>query len=245
MNIVKESVKRLLAMGGKRLVPFQDPFRDMIRLLGVEETRLIIDGGAYHGDLALQFKRLFPGARVFAFEPCAKSYEVLMARTKGVANISSCRLALSSTNGTRTFHTTTYGQTSSLMPPGDAGKKYFPDRMITSGTETVEVVTLDDWTEREHISKIDLIKLDLEGHELEALRGCEKSVLPCTRSVYTEIRFVEIHRQCCEFTDLAQYLDAQGFALYNLYHLGSDPKDGQLLWGDALFVNRALVSGAV
>jgi len=236
----KSTIQNIFAHFGRQIVPIHSPFHDFAHLLVAGQVKCVIDGGAYHGTVSLQLLKLYPQAQIYAFEPSSRSYQELLNKTKPFPQITPINLALSSSCGTHTFYSTLYGQTSAMTPPGEAGKKYFPDRMKLNEIQTVNAVTLDEWAIGQRIPLIDLIKLDLEGHELEALKGAARYVLPRTKVIYSEIRFVAIHQNSCLLWDMVNYLKNFNFQLYNLYHLGSDPTDGQLLWGDAVFFNNNL-----
>jgi len=239
-SFVKGSITKLLAVAGRQLVPFRDPFADMCQLVNPQTVRVVIDGGAYHGNFSIKLARLFPKAKVYAFEPAESSYRVLVDNVRFNLRVQPVNLALSSASGIQELYYTSYGQTAALTPPGSAGQRYYPGRMRVDHIERVQSVTLDEWAEREGVTRVDVIKLDLEGHELAALQGAGQRVLPSARLVYTEVRFVEMHQGSCLFCQVADYLQAQGFYLYNLYHLAADLQDKRLLWGDALFVNERL-----
>jgi FkbM family methyltransferase len=237
----KNTTQNIFAYFGRQIVPLHSPFLDFIHLLDSRQVKCVIDGGAYHGTISRQLSKLFPRAQIYAFEPSSQSYQEMIKNTRSFVQIKPLNLALSSSCGSRTFYATTYEQTSALTPPGDAGKKYFPSRTKLAEVQTVSTITLDEWAIGQHVQLVDLIKLDLEGHELEALKGAASYVLPRTKVIYSEIRFVEIHQGCCFLWDMVEYLKNYNFHLYNLYHLGSDPTDGQLLWGDAVFINKNFV----
>jgi len=83
-----------------------------------------------------------------------------------------------------------------------------------------------------------LLKLDLEGHELPALRGAAR-LLRVLEVVLTEFQFFQTNgngRQT--FGGLLAALDAHGFDLYDIACLSPRPRDQRLRMGDAVFVRR-------
>jgi hypothetical protein len=83
---------------------------------------------------------------------------------------------------------------------------------------------------------VDLLKLDLQGYELEALRGCGEWIRQI-KLITTEVEFLPLYEGQPLFSDVEAYLRERGFCLLNLYELWTQP-DGQLTAGDALFLNR-------
>jgi len=105
-----------------------------------------------------------PGGRVFAFEPAPEAYGGLTAhvRLNGLGDGVTCvRAAVSSSTGTAT-----------LTVDGLSGA----NRLDASATgERVETVTLDDFCRREGV-RPSFIKIDVEGAELDVLRGARETI---------------------------------------------------------------------
>ena len=83
-----------------------------------------------------------------------------------------------------------------------------------------------------------LLKLDIEGHEVEALRGAA-AVLKTVEVIVCEVRFYDIHRSGRpEFAEVVAFLGARDFVLYDIDRLSSRPRDLRLRIGDVIFVRR-------
>jgi len=83
-----------------------------------------------------------------------------------------------------------------------------------------------------------LLKLDIEGHELPALEGAS-DLLERVEVVVSEVRFFDINRHGRpQFGEVAAFLEARGFALFDFAALGSRARDLRLRIGDAIFVRR-------
>jgi hypothetical protein len=83
--------------------------------------------------------------------------------------------------------------------------------------------------------EIDILKLDLQGYELEALRGAT-TLLPRVKTITVEVEFVPLYNGQPLFGDVDVCLRQAGFRLLNLYELWTQP-DGQLTAGDAVYLN--------
>ena len=97
------------------------------------------------------------------------------------------------------------------------------------------MVTLDGWAAEKGITDIHIVKLDLQGHELEALQGAEKMLRSTVKLIYTEVEFVKIYEQNCLYYEVEAYLRTFGIELFQFYDL-SDGDDGRLVCGDAIFI---------
>lgn len=78
-----------------------------------------------------------------------------------------------------------------------------------------------------------MLKLDVQGFELEALRGCE-SLLHCFPFVYAECSFMELYEGQALAHEVIAWLRERGFVLKGVYHMGYDGR-GQAVQGDFLF----------
>lgn len=218
-----------------------DPFGDMKRLLEGTEVRTIVDGGAYVGSTAVRFSELFPGAVVYAFEPQASTYPQLEATCREHPRITPLPYALGrrSTSGRLQLGALPY--TSSVLRRPTGAKRYYPVEAELVGSQAVEIVSLDDWARASKIAELDVLKLDIQGYELEALIGAAEQLRDAVKIVYTEVQFVPLYEGACQFHELATFLDEHDFAIYNLYDLHT-AEDGQLIYADAVFIRNALRS---
>ena len=138
----------------------------------------VFDLGANFG-LFTRFLSESVGARgrVFSFEPTADMFSVLSHNCSqlGLANTSVHRTALSDRTGTSAM----------VIPVREDGSLNHYEASLANGDEadsegktiTVETATLDDFCSHHAVGKIDFIKCDVEGHELEVLEGARKTLL--------------------------------------------------------------------
>ena len=143
------------------------------------------------------------------------------------------------------FHVNEPDATSSLLPFNRA----VTDRLLelaplrTVRTEPVSTTTLDAALACE--PAVDMLKLDIQGFELTALRHAT-SVLQRTLVVHCEVSFAEIYQGGALFSEVEQHLRGSGFDLVDLSTLcrypltgTSFPESRDLLgWGDAVFFRR-------
>ncbi len=125
------------------------------------------DVGAYHGLYSiLALLKLRSQGRVVAFEPSARERRRLEfhLRLNGLSGLVVEPFAVSAREGTRTLFTVLSGFTTmnSLQRPAVE----FPVREVV-----VETIRLDRYLEQKAIERVDLLKLDLEGGEREAICG--------------------------------------------------------------------------
>ena len=89
-----------------------------------------------------------------------------------------------------------------------------------------------------------LLKLDIEGHEVAALRGAP-GLLERVEVVLAEVRFFDVNASGRPvFGEVLAFLDAHGFALFDFASLSGRLRDQRLWLGDAIFIQRRSALGA-
>lgn len=136
-----------------------------------DQPTVIFDVGANVGGWSLEASRLFPGARVHAFEPSAAPFASLQSAVAG-RNVTCVRAAMSDRLGSAVLHAV----------PGLPGLTSLHERDLSvqglemSLEETVETLSIDDYSRSAGIDRIDFLKIDVEGHELKVLHGATEMI---------------------------------------------------------------------
>lgn len=114
--------------------------------------------------------KVFPQARIFLFEPQPICQQII--RDKKIPNSILIPNAVSSARRiVKLYRTGDMSPTASLHQRGDS---YFNKNKATS--IDVETITIDDVVESYNLTDIDFMKMDIEGHEREALNGAARSM---------------------------------------------------------------------
>lgn len=131
---------------------------------------VVLDIGANVGKWTEALLARVPRARVFLFEP-SPACRAEIAR-RGLPNAEIVPAAVGAEPGTATLHFShpTDG-TASLHPRRDS---YFQEKRYE--TATVDVVTIDGFLAARGLAFVDFLKMDIEGHELEALMGAREAL---------------------------------------------------------------------
>jgi len=149
------------------------------RVLHGLDCRHVVDIGANRGQFALIARKCFPDARIDSFEPLAEPgsiYRSIFAKDKR-AYLHSC--AIGPEAGKAIIHVSRHDDSSSLLPISSLQANLFPG---TGEKEirTIDVCPLDFVLTPEDIFTPALLKLDVQGYEIQALQGCE-SLLSLSR----------------------------------------------------------------
>jgi len=199
---------------------------------------MIFDVGANKGGTYQMFRSLFPQATIHAFEPDPRVYEKLKAKAGNDPQAHLHQLAVSDSNAELQFHVTQASEKNSLLaplPPGGAN----PSEAANALLETIKVqsVTLDDFTAQQGITRIDLLKMDIEGAEIRALEGARGLIQRCAIGcLYLELTFSRSSAEAPLAAEVISYLDARGYRLSCLYNLQHSKNSPALAYCDGLFV---------
>jgi FkbM family methyltransferase len=195
----------------------------LLRSLGYTPS-VIVDAGANAGDWTRMARRVFPAATYHLIEPQPGCHEGLRSLTQQIQGhlypvavtepgVASVHIAGDGLGNTGAAVCSPTERNDTIIVPADT-----LDGLVN--------VRVDDRA---------LLKLDLETHELIALRGAEK-LLSATEVVLTEVSFY--HPTAPLFLDLMVYLHGHGFDLYDFAALSAPVSHRRLRSGDAVFVKR-------
>jgi FkbM family methyltransferase len=212
---------------------------------------VVIDGGFFRGKFSEAIIAELPSAKCIGFEPNHTLCQEWKAREpKSNNNLILENLALGHETSFRSFYTSnSFPATNSLLPrPPESGfqSPYYPKQAHLSQGQDVRVVALDEYCKEASIFKIFLLKLDLQGGELDALKGAKDLIgRAAIDIVYTEAVFIEKYDRQPLLHDLWNFLSSHGYRLHSLHdvYVGSyDPgesifRDTQYNQCDALFIS--------
>lgn len=201
---------------------------------------MIVDVGANVGNTVAEYRSVFPDAHVYAIEPFEPMYEKLLVRYRGDGRVHPFNLAVGSIAKTQTLYLNEYADTNSLLPRPSRGRRYYAADNLAVGNTPVQVITLDDFARQNQILHIDILKLDIQGGEADALAGA-RELLSDSRIdlILSEVFFVPHYEGARLFHEITAQLAKYRYTLYHLTHLIS-ARNGQLRFADAIYVSASI-----
>ncbi len=122
--------------------------------------------------------------------------------------------AIAESQGTRTIFITKYPGCSSLSPPNkDLLEQYLvSDYFEVLKTETIETISLDEFTKQFDVAQPDFVKIDTQGAESEILKGGQLT-LNKVIGIFLETQLRELYIGAALFPDIHSFLTNLGFRL--------------------------------
>lgn len=170
---------------------------------------IILDVGANEGLYTQALLNQFPNAKVFAFEPSSTSRARLVDRFRNDNRVSIYPFALGSKVETRTLYSDQAGSGLASLTKRRLG--HF--NIDFEHEEKIEVTTLDFWAHSKNLLP-NFIKIDVEGHELEVLKG-GTNTLKSVRVIQFEFGGCNIDTRTY-FQDFWYFFQDRGFNLYRI-----------------------------
>jgi FkbM family methyltransferase len=198
------SLRRYLHRVGNYLNDWM--YLDTLRQHGFD-PRFMVDVGAYHGEWTQFAKRLFPNTGVLMVEAqTAKQARLLqLARQLGSVELSAALLGAEDGIIVPFFEMETG---SSVFVEGQAEGR----SRIELSTQRLDRVLADCGKSE---TPIDLMKLDVQGYELEVLKGAEQA-LARTEIIVAEASIMQINQGCPLIRDVIECLSQRDFVLIDL-----------------------------
>jgi len=211
----------------------KNPLLDISRLLK-NSRPVIFDVGANVGQSIIKYKKQFPKSFIYSFEPSPETYKTLIRTANQYESVKAINCALGSIPGKTILYENSYSDMSSLLQMGEFGSGN-----VMRETE-VEVLTIDKFCAQDRIPKIDILKIDTQGFDLEVVRGASTMISNSQiKFIYLEIIFSDMYKKSAKFSEIYDFLIGNGFILVSLYQFHY--QKGVAGWTDGLFVHSSLV----
>lgn len=187
---------------------------DIGRALPHQTFLTVFDVGANIGQSADAFLTQFPQAKIWCFEPSRQTCEQLTARFAQEPRVVVERLAVSSSKGTAALAQTS--QTTMFHVARPLGE--LPRSIKVTGSETVETWTIDEFCAARGIDRIDFLKIDTEGHELEVISGAKRMLAEGRiKCIQCECGLHPENLYHCSLEKIKPALEASGYRLFGVY----------------------------
>lgn len=248
---VKKLVEELTNTHIYRVLPRGvDPLQDIAQYLPRLRIDTIFDVGANLGQSAALYVEKFPNSHIYCFEPASDTFRQLCDKLKNFKLVVCCQLAFGADR-----------RKEKMVLQGSSNMFFLLDPSKSSQiqddvkTEWVDVITLDEFCQTHKIDRINYLKIDTEGGDLDVLKG---SVAMLSEQ---RIDLVEVeagmnpkNERHVPFEALKEFLESHEYFLFGIYEQVDEwpTQEPHLRRTNPIFVsqktieanNQSLVSGS-
>lgn len=242
MNIhFKHFIKKILYKLGwdlYRFEPSSSPQMQIMTLLKRQKINIVFDIGANIGQFAKDLRSANYDGKIVSFEPLSSAHSKLLENSKKDKKwILHEQCAIGDRDGEIVINISKNSVSSSVLQIKESHLSAAPTSVLIS-KENVFMHKLDSISEKylENNSRL-FIKIDTQGYEWEVLEGA-KNTISNAIGIICEISFVPLYNNQHLWRDIIDRLEKEGFVLWALQKGLTDPKSGQSLQMDAIFVRK-------
>jgi FkbM family methyltransferase len=196
---------------------------------------IIFDVGANEGQSIERFKSIFPKSIIHSFEPIKECYEKII-KIYDKKNIFINNYALGDKECERFFYINKNTYTSSFFKINNKYKELVNSDGINMSVKK-KISTIDGYLALHKIKKIDILKIDTQGYELNILKGAKKSLKNKIKFIELELTLADYYKKKVKFYEIDKLLSENNFILYDMGNITYD-KNKQLVWFDLLYLKK-------
>ena len=209
----------------KRKAGVPDTWNSLIRLKNRHSfnPKVIFDVGAYKGDWTKMCLKIYPKSKYFLFEPQDYLRKFLNSFQK--RNIIYENILFGDQNN-KEVKLYQFKTSSSVLKFGEN---------IPSVKKRTR--SLDNYIKENKIEAIDILKIDVQGYELNVLKGAISS-LGMIEILIIEVSFLEIYEKSPLASQIIEFLDENNFQIFDVVDFKYRPLDNNLFQVDMFFINK-------
>lgn len=163
----------------------------------------VFDVGAHVGESTAFFLAAFPNARIWSFEPVFDTYQELLRNVGRSPRVTTAQIGFAHEAGEASVRS---GETSNLSA------------IASDGDQTVRLTTVDRYCADHSIERIDFLKIDTEGYDLNVLHGAENMLSKgAVALVEVEAGANPDNTTHVPLEHFRQFLEGRGYRLFGFY----------------------------
>jgi len=190
-----------------------DNIQDIAEWLPMYRVDIVFDVGANVGQSSKIYLARFPSSHIYCFEPVRDTFHQLQDNLKGNERVDCYPLALGSSKSKGKM--VLQGSSAMFFLLGQSKESPLNNNVTT---ESVDIITLDEFCDNKKIDQINYLKIDTEGGDLDVLKGAAKMLTE------QRIDLVEVEAgmnpgniRHVPFEALKEFLESHRYFLFGIY----------------------------
>ena len=232
---MKNPIRKIFNKVGLDLHKYRKEAERLVWLSSLN-IKTVFDIGANIGQFATEIRERLPLTQIYSFEPIKECYEQLIVNFANDKDFQGFNCALGEADGSLTMNKSSYTPSSSLLTMADSHKQLFPHTKDNI-PEIIIVRRLDDIVSEIDPEREILIKVDTQGYEDKVIAGGTRA-FTITKVIIIEASFVRLYEGQPLFDDIYGKMKSFGFVYNGALHQKINPKTGEVIFEDAIFVRN-------
>lgn len=220
----------------QRNIEYQKAFTEaeyFRRLLGRPDP-VILDIGAHRGESVEFFKSIFPESDIHSFEPDPQSFAVLKSVADRVGT-KAYNTAASNRSGTIDYYAQELSHLGGLFPINrDSSDSLGYARDAKNEKLAVQATRLSEFLTTHGITRVDLLKIDVQGAEEEVLTGAGAE-LGLVKNISVECNLFDFYGASKSMYGIECIMHAHGFGLWDIYKVSKNLKNWRTDWAELVY----------
>lgn len=192
----------------------------------------ILDVGANRGDWSVLAKKVFPRANLFMIEPLAEMEEHLKSFCSKYEGSKYFLCGAGSTTSKR--YLTTWGDE---LAGASCMLEENPNLRANNMQREIQLVTIDSLIEEGKIPMPDMVKIDIQGFEIEALKGAQR-IFGSSELIIVESSLFEFTKGIPLVSEVIEFMRIKGYEVYDFSGFLHRPFDGAMAQVDICFAKK-------
>ena len=204
-------------------------------LRSLKEVETIIDVGANKGQFSLASRFILPNSKIYSFEPLEKPAKIFKSLFSYDKKVVLFRYALGAKKSSLDINISRKDDSSSILNISKNQTSIFPGTDYLR-SEKIDLAPLSFFLKPKHFKNRTLMKIDVQGFELEVLKG-SYDLFKYIHYIYVECSFIQLYEKQPLAYNVIKFLEDFSFYLkgiYNPYY----KKDGVVIQADFLFEKK-------
>jgi FkbM family methyltransferase len=240
-NFFKRTAKGIANLFGLKLVRNDIKNSEELlikKILEQRNTTVVMDVGANEGQYAEQLIELGFRGKIFSFEPIRSVFDKLNEKAKQISQWEAINLGIGEEETDLMINVTENLVSSSLYNVASSSLEAEPKTKITH-QEKITLTTVDAFLSAKNFQNEKIwLKLDIQGFELEALKGAAKS-LKNIDVLQIELSFAPVYEGAPLYQDIIAVMNEHKFELFTIIPVFINYSTGRMLQADGIFVRNS------
>jgi FkbM family methyltransferase len=198
--------------------------------------KTVIDVGAYLGSFAFAMRMMLPKVQLYCFDPLAENIALVNDNLGKWGQLETFQTALGDKRGEVEFNLNDFRASSSILEMDPFHRKTFPETTHVCKVK-VPIALLDDFLPKMKMKKSILLKVDVQGFELNVLKGGIK-LLSQIDYLLLEVTYQTLYKGQPLFGDIYKFLNSHGFEFAGNLDSLTSPENSAILQSDAFFIRK-------